>query len=167
MSNRRRPRPHCTPRNRHDGQLAGLDLRHRVFCSGARVRWPILQCPHAAMGDDCGIGPAGGARRPLLKKSRMGWILRHGQVQIRFPGLVNFSRNDGDRRHANIGRRRVTFIPNNDLRLPTRKSSMYIDHSTAAMLPATSTGSLLSTVFICALVLGAMFLYSLTVERHP
>lgn len=39
-------------------------------------------------------------------------------------------------------------------------------YSAAAMLPATGSDSLLGTVFICSVVLGAALLYSMSIDRR-
>ena len=40
-------------------------------------------------------------------------------------------------------------------------------YSVAAMLPETSSHSLLASVFICTVMLGAALLYSLSIDRRP
>ena len=40
-------------------------------------------------------------------------------------------------------------------------------YTLATLLPATSADALLSSVLMCAVVLGAALLYSLSTNRHP
>jgi hypothetical protein len=47
-----------------------------------------------------------------------------------------------------------------------RQMSIITVYSAAAMLPTSSSDSLLGTVFICSVVLGAALLYSLSIDRR-